>query len=145
MDLNEPLIGCVINGSWVIKRKIGLGGFGVVFKAKSLATEANYAVKIESQPTRLWEERKVYEAMKGVDGFPTCHWFGLSTGRTGSFYTLVMDYLGPSLPALLHSFKSLSLRTVLSLSFQMLDRLRILHEKGFVHRYLIEWHQDCLL
>ncbi|GAA0154704.1 non-receptor serine/threonine protein kinase [Lithospermum erythrorhizon] len=64
-------------------------------------------------------------------GIPNVRWFGAE----GDYNILVMDLLGPSLEDLF-SFcsRKLSLKTVLMLADQMINRVEFVHSKSFLHR-----------
>ncbi|CAA3010857.1 casein kinase I-like [Olea europaea subsp. europaea] len=64
-------------------------------------------------------------------GIPNVRWFGVE----GDYNVLVMDLLGPSLEDLF-SFcsRKLSLKTVLMLADQMINRVEFVHSKSFLHR-----------
>jgi serine/threonine protein kinase len=63
-------------------------------------------------------------------GIANCHWFG----SEGDFNIMAMDLLGPSLEDFLSYSKQFSVKTVLMLADQMLQRLEYLHSRNFVHR-----------
>ncbi|CAE7235975.1 unnamed protein product, partial [Symbiodinium natans] len=90
---------------------------------------------------QLLYEAKLLEQAAG-QGFPKVYWHG----REGDFNILVMERLGASLEELLALCGGrLSLRTVLLLAEQMIQRVQLLHSLGFVHRdikaenFLIGW------
>ncbi|VAH76956.1 unnamed protein product [Triticum turgidum subsp. durum] len=64
-------------------------------------------------------------------GISNVKWFGVE----GDYNVLVMDVLGPSLEDLF-SFcnRKLSLKTVLMLADQMINRVEFIHSKSFLHR-----------
>jgi len=72
----------------------------------------------------------VYQALKSAVGVPSIHWYGIEHGCN----ILVMDLLGPSLEDLLtfcrHRF---SMKTVLMLADQMIQRVEHLHDQGYIH------------
>jgi len=64
-------------------------------------------------------------------GIPTVHWFGVE----GDYNAMVMDLLGPSLEDLMTFCKrKFSLKTVLMLADQMVQRIEFLHNNHFIHR-----------
>jgi serine/threonine protein kinase len=59
------------------------------------------------------------------------HWFGVE----GDYNVMVIDLLGPSLEDLLNYCKrKFSLKTVLMLADQMLQRIEFIHSRHFLHR-----------
>lgn len=115
--------------------EIGSGGFGVVYEGTDLNTGKKIAVKMEEREaqktSKLEKEYDLYQKLRGGEGFINVSWF-----EVGEYYNiLVMDLLGPSLGALFnHSGKRFSLKTVLMLVDQLLDRLEYIHSKGIVYR-----------
>lgn len=66
-----------------------------------------------------------------IVGIPTIHWFGVE----GDFNVLVMDLLGPSLEDLFnYCGRQFSLKTVIMLADQFIQRIEFLHGKNFIHR-----------
>ena len=64
-------------------------------------------------------------------GVPNVHWFGVE----GDYNVMVIDLLGPSLEDLLNYCKrKFSLKTVLMLADQMLQRIEFIHSRHFLHR-----------
>lgn len=62
---------------------------------------------------------------------PNVHWFGVE----GDYNVMVIDLLGPSLEDLLNYCKrKFSLKTVLMLADQMLQRIEFIHSRHFLHR-----------
>lgn len=123
-----------IKGRYRLVDKLGSGSFGEVYKAVDLETNALVAVKLEPANClhpQLKYEAKVYEALEGGVGIPRIYWHGLA----GDYYAMVIDCLGPSLEnffALSH--RRFSLKTVLMLAEQMLQRIEFFHSHFFLHR-----------
>ncbi|CAN1785685.1 Casein kinase 1-like protein 1 [Linum perenne] len=68
---------------------------------------------------------------KFAAGIPNVRWFGVE----GEYNVLVMDLLGPSLEDLFNfCSRKLSLKTVLMLADQMINRVEFVHSKSFLHR-----------
>jgi len=64
-------------------------------------------------------------------GVPIVHWYGVE----GDYNVMVIDLLGPSLDDLFSLCNCrLTLKTVLMLADQMVNRLEYVHAKNFVHR-----------
>jgi len=115
-------------------RKLGSGSFGEIFLGTHVQTNEEVAIKLESVKTKhpqLLYESKLYRILQGGTGIPNVNWFGVE----GDYNVLVMDLLGPSLEDLF-SFcnRKLSLKTVLMLADQMINRVEYVHQKSFLHR-----------
>ncbi|KAG8489026.1 hypothetical protein CXB51_017118 [Gossypium anomalum] len=66
-----------------------------------------------------------------IAGIPHLKWFGVET----DYNVMVIDLLGPSLEDLFnYCNRKLSLKTVLMLADQMINRVEYMHSKGFLHR-----------
>lgn len=120
----------------------------------TLNNNSRVAIKIESRShehPQLEYEAKVYKYLAGtrndssnplytsspppsfdlVAGVPTLHYFG----TVGQYNALIMDLLGPSLEDLFnYCDRHFSLKTVLMLADQMLQRIEYVHYKHFLHR-----------
>ena len=121
-------------GSFCLKKKIGGGSFGEIYFAEDKTTGKDVAVKIEGcnfQTPQLIRESKFYRNVKGATGFPEHIWYGVE----GDSAILVMELLGKSLAELLdQNHRKFSLKTVLMLADQMLQRTEYVHSKGYLHR-----------
>ncbi len=130
-------------------KKIGAGGFGVVYSGTALSLVASavadwagtdlssgeeVAIKLTSVRDNaevLRDEKATYEALNGGVGIPRVRWFGDEC----EFYALVMDALGPSLEDLLnYCGRKFSLKTILLIADQAISRIQQIHSKGFLHR-----------
>jgi serine/threonine protein kinase len=64
-------------------------------------------------------------------GIPKVHWFGVE----GEYSVMVMDMLGPSLEDLFtYCKRRFTLKTVLMLADQMIQRIEYIHSRLFLHR-----------
>lgn len=115
------------------KRKVGEGRFGKVYKGENKETGELVAIKREDDASRwsyLQQEAAVYARLRDTVGFPNLQWFG----RQGNATVLVLPYLGRSLHQLLAECGgTFTVKTVLMIAYQILDRLEFLHRKGIVH------------
>ncbi|KAJ3671171.1 hypothetical protein LUZ60_008597 [Juncus effusus] len=126
----EPRVG----NKFRLGRKIGSGSFGEIYLGTNIQTNEEVAIKLESVKTKhpqLLYESKLYRLLQGGTGVPNVRWFGVE----GEYNVLVMDLLGPSLEDLFNFCnRKLSLKTVLMLADQMLNRVEFVHSKSFLHR-----------
>jgi serine/threonine protein kinase len=100
----------------------------------NIQTNEEVAIKLENVKTKhpqLLYESKIYRILQGGTGIPNVRWFGVE----GDYNVLVMDLLGPSLEDLFNfCSRKLSLKTVLMLADQMINRVEFVHSKSFLHR-----------
>ncbi|KAM3349588.1 hypothetical protein ACQJBY_022488 [Aegilops geniculata] len=126
----EPRVG----NKYRLGRKLGSGSFGEIYLGTNVQTNEEVAIKLENVKTKhpqLLYESKLYRVLQGGTGISNVKWFGVE----GDYNVLVMDVLGPSLEDLF-SFcnRKLSLKTVLMLADQMINRVEFIHSKSFLHR-----------
>ncbi|CAL9751102.1 unnamed protein product [Musa acuminata subsp. burmannicoides] len=126
----EPGVG----NKFRLGRKIGSGSFGEIFLGTNIQTNEEVAIKLENVKTkhpRLLYESKLYRILQGGTGIPNVKRFGVE----GDHNVLVMDLLGPSLEDLFNfCSRKLSLKTVLMLADQTINRVEFVHSKSFLHR-----------
>ncbi|KAJ6800013.1 casein kinase 1-like protein 3 [Iris pallida] len=124
----------IVGGKYKLGRKIGSGSFGEIFLATHVDTFEIVAVKIENSKTKhpqLLYEAKLYNILQGGSGVANIKWCGVD----GEDNALVLDLLGPSLEDLfVYCGRKFSLKTVLMLADQMINRIEYVHSKGFLHR-----------
>ncbi|XP_007012783.2 PREDICTED: casein kinase I isoform X1 [Theobroma cacao] len=126
----EPRVG----NKFRLGRKIGSGSFGEIYLGTNIQTNEEVAIKLENVKTKhpqLLYESKLYRILQGGTGIPNVRWFGAE----GDYNVLVMDLLGPSLEDLFNfCSRKLSLKSVLMLADQMINRVEFVHSKSFLHR-----------
>lgn len=124
----------LIDDRYRVDRKIGEGGFGLVYSGTDLQSGDEVAIKLTSvrkDPRFLEDERDTYKALSGGVGIPRVRWFG----QECTFNVLIHDILGPSLEDLLnYCDRKLSLKTVLLVANQAISRLEYIHSKDILHR-----------
>ncbi|XP_021888517.1 casein kinase 1-like protein 7 [Carica papaya] len=124
----------VIGGKFKLGRKIGSGSFGELYLGVNVQTGEEVAVKLESVKTKhpqLHYESKLYMLLQGGTGIPHLKWFGVE----GDYNVMVIDLLGPSLEDLFnYCNRKFSLKTVLMLADQLINRVEYMHSRGFLHR-----------
>ncbi|KAF8093562.1 hypothetical protein N665_0383s0187 [Sinapis alba] len=115
-------------------RKIGSGSFGEIYLGTDVQTNEEVAIKLESVKTahpQLSYESRIYRVVQSGTGIPNIKWFGVE----GDYNVLVMDLLGPSLEDLFgYCNRKFTLKTVLMLADQMINRLEFIHSKSYLHR-----------
>ncbi|KAK0421164.1 hypothetical protein QR680_015090 [Steinernema hermaphroditum] len=123
-----------IGGRFRLGRKIGSGSFGEIYLGENLQTQEEVAIKLECVKTKhqqLHYESRIYKIMAGGVGIPQIKW----TGREGQYNIMVMDLLGPSLEDLFNFCnRRFTMKTILMLADQMIDRIEYIHIKNFIHR-----------
>ncbi|KAH8742446.1 kinase-like domain-containing protein, partial [Diaporthe sp. PMI_573] len=102
----------VINELFRIDRKIGEGGFGLIYAGTDVKYGEEVAIKLEhicDSHGELSYEADIYEALAGRTGFPEAKWFG----QVYDFSVMVYDLLGPSLEDLFYYCdRKFSLKTI---------------------------------
>lgn len=150
-DVKDGLPRLISNRYRIDGDALHCGGFGCIYGATDLNEEENskeigkaisqskykYAAKVEdltnNYEPQLNHEHKMYVLLNGGKGIPRMYEYVDGP----SFGILVMDMLGPSLQQCYRNCnRVLSLKTVLMLAEQMIDRVQYMHEHNFVHRDL---------
>ena len=123
----------MITNKYTIIEKIKEGSFGTVFRCQNTRTRDLVAIKFETkdyEKKTLKNEAKIYQYLGKVDGFPQLKWFGTTEDNT----YLVIDLMGKSLSETISYYKAFSLKTVLLLGIQIINRIQSLHERHLLHR-----------
>jgi len=86
---------------------------------------------VKSRHPRLLFEAKLYKTFAGGIGMANLHWYGVE----GDWNVMVIDVLGPNIEDLFNFCgRKFSLKTVLLVAEQMINRVEFLHAKNFIHR-----------
>ena len=99
-------------------------------------------VKIHKISDKLYNEYLIYRDLKDGKGIPKTFWFGtadLNYTKEEKIQSnvLVMELLGPNIWSLFNKQGSnFSLKTLLMLAEQFLDRVEYLHKKNYIHKDL---------
>lgn len=127
----------VANGRFEIRKTLGAGCFGKVYRAINLETDQVVAVKVEDPSTgadQLQHEAAVLEMLRQPvqpQGFAEQYYFG----REGQCRLLVMEFLGRSLEDACQACGgTLNALTSALIAEQVIRRLEYLHSKGVVHQ-----------
>ena len=122
--------------NFTLVRKLGVGTFGEVFMAKDFNTGEEVAIKRESSKAKyqsLPHETNMLYLLQGGFGIPHV----LYGAPEKDYNVMIMDLLGPSIESLFdYCNRRFSLKTVLMLALQMIDRVEYIHNKSIIHRDL---------
>lgn len=131
---NSKMASTTVVGEYALKRNIDSGSFGDIYQGLNISNGEEVAVKLESRFARhpqLLNESKVYKVLQGGVGIPRIKWYGTEK----DYNVLVMDLLGPDLEGLFNlCSRHFTMKTILMLADQMIDRIECIHNKGFIHR-----------
>ncbi|KRW98471.1 WD40-repeat-containing domain [Pseudocohnilembus persalinus] len=128
-----------IGRTFEVLEKIDEGAFGQVFKGRNIKTGMDVAIKLEptkSKHPQLFFECKLYQYLlhdrevieKGIPNVYLCM-------TEGDYNIMVMDLLGPSLESLFQLCeRKFSVKTVLMLADQLIQRIEYIHSRYFMHR-----------
>ncbi|KAI3514571.1 hypothetical protein L1887_13104 [Cichorium endivia] len=126
----------IVGGKFKLGRKIGSGSFGELYLGVNIHSGEEVGVKLEPTKTKhpqLHYESKVYMLLQGGTGVPSLKWFGVE----GEYNIMVIDLLGPSLEDLFnYCNRKFTLKTVLMLADQLINRVEFMHARSFLHRDL---------
>lgn len=120
---------------WRLENHLGVGGIGIVHQALDILTNDVTAVKIsrDSSEKHLEHEYEVYKRLwtfRPMMGIPSILYYGMFRGRE----VMVMTHHGQSLyDRFLRQGERLSLKSVLMIGIQTLDRLEMVHNTGIIH------------
>ncbi|CAK63933.1 unnamed protein product (macronuclear) [Paramecium tetraurelia] len=132
MDIN-------IGSSFKMTKKLGSGIYAEVFHGFNIKTNMEVAIKLEPVNTKrpqLFYEGKLYQYLQQepsvIDkGIPNVYYCATEGGNN----IMVMDLLGPSLEDLFNLCgRKFSLKSVLMLADQMIQRIEYVHSRNFLHR-----------
>ena len=122
-----------VGGKYRISKKIGDGSFNEIFQGSDIFDNTEVAIKLEHNsikyPQLIFESR-LLKSIPGV-GIPKFFWAGVS----GEYNVMVFELLGNNLEELFQNCeKKFSLKTVLMMAIQIIDRIRHLHNHNYIHR-----------
>ena len=140
----------LINDKYIIKKKIGQGAFGEIFKGKNLQKNSLVAIKFEKHNNSNFfseSESDNFEKLKNTSnlvnetiilshfqkerGFPRLYSYGYEKNQI----YMIISYLGENLEKKLKKCSGFfSLQTICKIAIQSIDLLSKFHEKGFIHR-----------
>ena len=130
---NKRTVEIRVGGRYRLGKKIGTGAFGEIFEGTDIFDNSSVAIKLEHNSVKypqLLFEAKLLKSIPGT-GIPIMHWFGIA----GEYNAMVMDLLGQNLEDLYnYCAKNFSLKTILMITIQMIERLKHVHDNHYIHR-----------
>ena len=136
----DPFIGMIVAGRFLVKERIGKGGMGKVYRACQLDLDRPVALKVlhdshasdREQVLRFHHEARIASSLN----HPACvtiHDFG----EWNNQLYLVMELVeGHTLARLVHTEGPLSTERIVGILSQVCDGLTAAHEAGLLHRDL---------
>jgi serine/threonine-protein kinase len=135
----DSLVGRTLNNRYVVKRKIGEGGFGAVFEGMQVATERPVALKVlhpqsVSDATVVARFRREAEACSKLRSAHTVVIYDFDQTEDGVLYLAMELVRGESLQDIQRAQKILPAERCLRILDQVAEALGEAHAKGIVHR-----------
>lgn len=135
VDCTQKSCQQLVAGQWRVGKMIGEGSHGTVWSLRPLASYKVVKVAKEGASGFLEKEFEVYGelAKTHAQGFSTVHFFGLNAyGRRTPI--LVLDRAEYDLQHISHRCgRRLSLKSLLMIGHEMINRFEDLHCAGFIH------------
>ncbi len=132
------MIGSVIDGKYQVEKRIGKGGFGVVYRGFDLKLKRAVAIKllgdVEAQASFKERFRREYESMAKLNhpNIVTIFDCGEYMGRPYMVMELVN---GPTLITLMER-TAVELSNIIGIAIQICQAMAYAHEQGVIHRDL---------
>lgn len=114
-------------------KRIGSGGFGLIFSAKNVNTNEIVAIKLEptAQTDTLTHEAAVLQHLSGIPGIPTLRYYGIPDHNR----YMVIDLYDKTLQTVSYEHKkAVPIALVRAYALKIMKILSVIHDKGFVHR-----------
>jgi eukaryotic-like serine/threonine-protein kinase len=135
----DRLVGRTLNNRYLVKRKIGEGGFGAVFEGMQVATERPVALKVLhpqslSDPTVVARFRREAESCSKLRNPHTVVIYDFDQTEDGVLYLAMELVRGQSLQDIQRASGIVPVERCLRILDQVADALGEAHAKGIVHR-----------
>ncbi|CAF0784612.1 unnamed protein product [Adineta steineri] len=132
--MKQETIPKIIKNRWSIQSPINSGSFGYIYQGTNLITNEKVAIKFESKTNshpQLSRESQIYRSIEGI-GIPKMYWYGTVDDN---YHAIILEMLGPSIEDLYnYCHRRFTIKTVLLLGEQMLERICHIHRRSIIHR-----------
>jgi serine/threonine-protein kinase len=135
----DTLVGRTLNNRYLVKRKIGEGGFGAVFEGMQVATERPVALKVLhpqslADPTVVARFRREAESCSKLRNPHTVIIYDFDQTEDGVLYLAMELVRGRSLQDIQRASGIVPVERCLRILDQVADALGEAHAKGIIHR-----------
>ena len=135
----DRLVGRTLNNRYLVKRKIGEGGFGAVFEGMQVATERLVALKVlhpqsVADATVVARFRREAESCSKLRNPHTVIIYDFDQTEDGVLYLAMELVRGQSLQDIQRAAGTVPIERCLHILDQVADALGEAHAKGIVHR-----------
>jgi serine/threonine-protein kinase len=135
----DSLVGRTLNNRYIVKRKIGEGGFGAVFEGMQVATERPVALKVlhpqsVADPTVVARFRREAEACSKLRSPHTVIIYDFDQTEDGVLYLAMELVRGRSLQDIQRASGTIPVERCLRILSQVAEALGEAHDQGIVHR-----------
>jgi serine/threonine-protein kinase len=132
-------VGSVFNDRYEIKEVLGVGGMGVVYRARDKELDENVAIKtlkaeaVENDATSLERFKQEIRLARRITHRNVVRTHDL--GQVEGMYYITMEYVeGTNLKKTIQKRGKLPISVALTVNKQLLRALEVAHEQGVVHR-----------
>ncbi|MCK9462811.1 MAG: serine/threonine protein kinase, partial [Proteobacteria bacterium] len=136
----DPLIGALVDGRFLVERKLGEGGMGAVYEAEQTAFGRKVAIKVLhphlTDETTNARFRNEAAAASRLDHPNTITVFDFGETESGSLYIAMELIAGAGLDVEIRKHGALEWRRAARIARQICGSLANAHESGIVHRDL---------
>uniref|UniRef100_A0A6C0B9Q5 non-specific serine/threonine protein kinase n=1 Tax=viral metagenome TaxID=1070528 RepID=A0A6C0B9Q5_9ZZZZ len=117
-----------LSKKYKLLESLGSGSFSSVFLGESIITKKQVVIKLEAKCSNMLKrEAQIYESLKGHQTIPKVKYYA----STEEYNFLVLPFLGNPLYSTIFSLEQIP-----NLFKKMVDVIKFIHSKGFLHRDL---------
>lgn len=137
----DPLIGALLEGRYRIEAVLGVGGVGVVYRARHEVLDKLVAVKVlrpelSANADAIARFRREAQAASAIRSAHICDVKDFGTLSNGSAYIVSELLEGPALTSVIERERPLAVERILRIAQQLCTALGSAHEHGITHRDL---------
>nr|XP_027201368.1 casein kinase I-like [Dermatophagoides pteronyssinus] len=125
-------------GSWVVKRRLGSGSFGVVYEVANVYTQVEAAAKLEKAyrfNSTLFYESALLKKLGFCRGIPKFFEIFTTVCKGEVYHVLVLELLSENLDAVFRSYGyNFTSHEVVFFVRQIVLLLKLVHGENYIHR-----------